>query len=37
MNTYDNIQWQETDFHKQEFHDATEFFDMLHIGFNYLV
>ena len=31
MNTYDNIQWRETDFHKQEFHDATEFFDMLHI------
>ena len=32
MNTYDNIQWRETDFHKQEFHDATEFFDMLHIN-----
>ena len=31
MNTYDNIQWREPDFHKQEFHDATEFFDMLHI------
>ena len=31
MNTYDNIRWRETDFHKQEFHDATEFFDMLHI------
>lgn len=31
MNTYDNIQWRETDFHKQEFHDATEFFDMIHI------
>lgn len=31
MNTYNNIQWRETDFHKQAFQDATEFFDMLHI------
>lgn len=31
MNTYDNIQWRETDFHAQKFCDATEFFDMLHI------
>jgi hypothetical protein len=31
MNTYNNIQWRETDFHKQSFQDATEFFDMLHI------
>ena len=31
MNTYDTIQWLETDFHKHAFQDATEFFDMLHI------
>ena len=31
MNTYDNIQWQETDFYKQKFYDATEFFDMIHV------
>ncbi len=30
MNKY-NIKWCESDFHKKQFHDATEFFDMLNI------
>ena len=34
MNTYDTIKWEETDFYKQEFNDATEFIDMLNIKSN---
>ena len=31
MNTFHNIEWYEHDFKKNPFHDATEFFDMIHI------
>lgn len=30
MNTFNNLTWFETDFHKNKFEDATEFLDMLH-------
>ena len=30
MNTYDNFNWYDSDFDKNQFEDATEFFDMLY-------